>query len=260
MKKKLFLMFIGILLINSGCEKQNSSIQKDEKLEGVNINITTTQKKEEIKVTTTKKESEEQVDNISETQKEEAIIDNKEEVIESTNNVQVMKFNNETELLNYVNEIPNTLSNYINKENLNAAKDFAIEKFIQIVDFLCYDKELGGIKFSELTDSAKKEVINIFNKIDGMIENKFPDYKETIKQKTGETYDYISNIVITKKQQLENYIENKVGKENYEEFKQELEEVNEDTKETLEMIKDAGSKIGTTIKEKYENLRENYSN
>lgn len=166
-------------------------------------------------------------------------------------------FNNESELVSYVQDIPSNVENYINKENVERAKDYAIDKFIQIVDFICYDQEIGGIKFSELTDSAKKDVIKVYETLDGMINNKFPNYKETIKDKTGNAYEYIKNIVIDKKQKLENYIISTIGSDKYAQLQEGIKEVNQDTKDTINDIKEEGSKAWQKIKDKYENFREN---
>lgn len=166
-------------------------------------------------------------------------------------------FNNESELVSYIQEVPNDVQTYINKENATKAKDYAVDKFIQIVDFICYDEEIGGIKFSDLTDSAKKDVIKTYETLDQLVENKFPGYKETIKDKTGKAYDYVKNIIVTKKQELENYIESTVGSDNYQLFQDELDEVNQDTKDTIDDIKEEGSKAWQKVKEKYEEFREN---
>ena len=53
--------------------------------------------------------------------------------------------------------------------------------FITIVDFLFYDKEIGGYRFSELTNKAKLQVIKIALSIDHKIDQYFPGYKDTIK-------------------------------------------------------------------------------
>lgn len=55
--------------------------------------------------------------------------------------------------------------------------------FVNVVDFLFYDKEFKGYKFSELKDDAKLKIINFALKIDNKINEYFPGYKETLKDK-----------------------------------------------------------------------------
>ncbi len=61
--------------------------------------------------------------------------------------------------------------------------------FIKVVDFLFYDGELGGVKFNELKDDTKLELMKIFYSIDDKINSYYPDYKEIISRKTGKIYD-----------------------------------------------------------------------
>lgn len=62
-------------------------------------------------------------------------------------------------------------------------KDKAKNAFTTIVDFLFYDSEIKGYTFSELTSSAKLKIIKIALSIDNKIDELFPDYKNTIKEK-----------------------------------------------------------------------------
>ena len=62
-------------------------------------------------------------------------------------------------------------------------KDKAKNAFTTIVDFLFYGTEIKGYTFSELTSSAKLKIIKIALSIDNKIDEFFPDYKNTIKEK-----------------------------------------------------------------------------
>ena len=79
------------------------------------------------------------------------------------------------------------LSYFENEEknitNSSSLKDKAKTTFINIIDFIFYDKEIKGYTFKEITSSAKLKIIDIALKVDNKIDSYFPDYKENIKDK-----------------------------------------------------------------------------
>ena len=58
------------------------------------------------------------------------------------------------------------------------------ETFIQFVDFIFYGGQIKGYTFDELSDAGKAKVIYYTLKVDGSIDEKWPDYKEKISDKT----------------------------------------------------------------------------
>lgn len=68
--------------------------------------------------------------------------------------------------------------------------------FIELVDFLFYDGTIRGKTFSSLSNSAKLKVLKIAFVIDSKIEEKFPDYKESIKNVSSFVYDKFREKVI----------------------------------------------------------------
>lgn len=68
--------------------------------------------------------------------------------------------------------------------------------FIELVDFLFYDGTIRGKTFSSLSNSAKLKVLKIAFLIDTKIEEKFPDYKESIKSTSSFAYDKFREKVI----------------------------------------------------------------
>ena len=71
-----------------------------------------------------------------------------------------------------------------NEPALEPATNFQNEAdgFVTVVDFLFYDKEIGGYTFNQLTNSAKLQVIKIALSIDHKIDEYFPNYKDSIKK------------------------------------------------------------------------------
>lgn len=68
--------------------------------------------------------------------------------------------------------------------------------FIELVDFLLYDGTIRGKTFSSLSNSTKIKVLKIAFLIDTKIEEKFPDYKESIKSASSFAYDKFREKVI----------------------------------------------------------------
>ena len=90
----------------------------------------------------------------------------------------------EVDIINYTNTLDEAIDN-----DDSSIKDKLKDNFITIVDFIFYDKEIKGYKFSQLTNSAKLKVINTALKIDKKIDEYFPGYKESISDKYKQIKD-----------------------------------------------------------------------
>lgn len=73
-------------------------------------------------------------------------------------------------------------------------KEVCKQKFISAVDFIFYDKEINGVRFSTLKTSAKAKIVYYTLLMDSKIEAKFPDYKNNL----GEKYIDIKAKLIAK--------------------------------------------------------------
>ncbi len=62
-------------------------------------------------------------------------------------------------------------------------REKAKNTFTTIIDFIFYDKEVNGYTFHGLTNSAKLKIVSLALKIDHSIDQHFPNYKDTIKDK-----------------------------------------------------------------------------
>lgn len=82
----------------------------------------------------------------------------------------------EEELIVSLNNEQNNITTTTVKENVKST-------FINIVDFIFYNKEIKGYTFDELTLNAKLKVVKIGLTIDNKIDQYFPDYKDFIKDK-----------------------------------------------------------------------------
>jgi len=60
------------------------------------------------------------------------------------------------------------------------------KNFVTLIDFIFYKGTIKGKTFEELSDKAKAKIIYYVLLIDGKIDNKWPNYKKTIKDKTDD--------------------------------------------------------------------------
>lgn len=77
-----------------------------------------------------------------------------------------------------INEIQTKLTNIERNKNNKNFGETAKEYFISAVDFIFYDKDIKGVYFKDLSNKAKLSVIKIALKIDNIIDNYYPGYKE----------------------------------------------------------------------------------
>ena len=91
-------------------------------------------------------------------------------------------FQNEAEVISYFSNQEDYLKTaQVNQEN-PTIRERIKNGFVTVVDFLFYDKEIGGYTFNQLTNSAKLQVIKIALSIDHKIDEYFPNYKDSIKK------------------------------------------------------------------------------
>lgn len=115
-------------------------------------------------------------------------------------------------ILDYFHELGDSVKDSINTEEfLEKGKMY----FIYCVDFLFYDGEIKGIKFSDMTDTARQQLLCDITFIDTLICSKFPDYKETISDGAGAIYDKASEIIKDGSQNIKDFSREKLGYENY---------------------------------------------
>ena len=95
----------------------------------------------------------------------------------SNNNIEDNNNITEDDVVNYVTLLEKEVES---ESNLEKFKTKFKDGFITIIDFIFYDTEIKGYKFSDLTNSAKIKIIDSALKIDNKIEEYIPNYKESI--------------------------------------------------------------------------------
>ena len=105
----------------------------------------------------------------------------KKTTVSTTKKTTTAKKDKDTAVLDYVESVNNDANKVSGSDATFGQK--VKTNFIKIVDFIFYDTEINGVKWSELTASAKAKVVYYTLKIDNKIDEKFPNYKENISNK-----------------------------------------------------------------------------
>ena len=190
--------------------------------------------------------------------KEEIKIDRK---LNDNENKKTIKNDNYNEKDNIViDELNNTLKNIEESTQDENFKDKASSTFISIVDFLFYDGTIKGISFDELTEKGKEKVLEISSKIDVKLEEKCPGYKEKISNSTSKAYQKASKIIKKGAKNINDFAKSALGDENYQAIIDAKDELVKYSKESLNYVTGAGSKVFNNTKEKLNEWYQNFKN
>lgn len=159
-----------------------------------------------------------------------------------------------------INEMDNTLNSIDAERSSSNFSDKAKATFITIVDFLFYDGTIKGITFNELTDDGKQKVLEIANKIDIKLEEVSPGYKDKISSTTSNAYNKASEIIKSGASSLNNFAKEKLGDENYNSIIDAKDELVKYSKNALNLVGSAGSKIFSSTKDKLNDWYQNFKN
>ncbi len=159
-----------------------------------------------------------------------------------------------------INEMNDTLNSIIKESSSSNFSDKAKATFISIVDFLFYDGTIKGVTFNELTDEGKQMVLELANKIDVKLEEKVPGYKEKISSTTSNAYNKASEIIKNGASSLNSFAKEKLGDENYNSIIDAKDELAKYSKNALNLVGSAGSKIFSNTKDKLNEWYQSFKN
>ena len=159
-----------------------------------------------------------------------------------------------------INEMDNTLNSINTESSSSNFSDKAKATFISIVDFLFYDGTIKGVTFNELTDAGKQKVLELANKIDVKLEEKAPGYKDKISSSTSSAYNKASEIIKNGASSLNSFAKEKLGDENYNSIIDAKDELVKYSKNALNLVGSAGSKLFSSTKDKLNDWYKNFKN
>lgn len=157
---------------------------------------------------------------------------------------------NEDTIISYFETEINTLS-LSSDSNDTSIKSRAKNTFTNIIDFIFYDKEINGYTFSSLTNTAKLKIIKLALTLDNIIDNKFPDYKDTIKDK----YTDIKGSLAIKYLEVLSNLCSAVGENTCNQAKEDFNNMKNSFGFTWDLIKELASSGSSKIKDFYEKWR-----
>ncbi len=108
--------------------------------------------------------------------------------------------------------------------------------FISIVDFIFCGGGVNGIKFNDLTEETKKNILNTANQIDELINKSFPNYKEDINNKTDDIYNKASNIIKNSIDDINELTKEKLSEDDYNILMEVKDELSYYTTSTFDII------------------------
>lgn len=149
-----------------------------------------------------------------------------------------------------VNVLSDIKSSY---DNLNVSEK-SKEKFIELVDFIFYGKEINGVTFDSLKNNVKLKIIYYTLLIDNKIEQKYPNYKEKLNLKyQNAKYKLIASYLDFSTNVCKN------SKDNCKQVKSDFNDLKQSFSLTWDLIKNcfeyASNKTTTTLKNWYEIYR-----
>lgn len=166
----------------------------------------------------------------------------------------------EVQTIQYFENSYQKVEEYVNSDNFESVKDKLNDIFISTVDFVFYGKEINGITFNDLTEETKMQILKILEKIDNAIETKKPNYKVVIKDKSSDLYENISEKVSRGLTYTDDFLEEKIGEQRYQNIKDATSEFGNDVKEitveAFEGAKELTKKGISSIKKWYEDKRD----
>ncbi len=125
--------------------------------------------------------------------------------------------------------------------------------FINVVDFIFYDGKINGVTFNELSDKGKEKVLKLANEIDTKIEEKVPNYKDTISDNTKNAYKEASNIIKKGSNSLDTFMKEKLSEESYNAIIDAKDDLIYYTNNAISYIKENGGKVVNDIKDRLSN-------
>lgn len=183
-----------------------------------------------------------------ETINEETIQENQTATQESINT-------NDENILTYCYEVEEEIKTYLESEEVSETKEMIADRFIILVDFLFYDTKINGVTFDELSDDTKEKIKEITSNLLAKICTKYPDFSNTVEEKYKELkpkvsfkFDQMTDYLGEKYEASLKKIEEVIGTENYNNFKEGKDDMKESFQETYESTK-------TYVKDWYEEFR-----
>lgn len=164
----------------------------------------------------------------------------------------------EEEFTSYIATIDQDVTTITSKANPTPKEEKTLTNtFITLTDFIFYGGEIKGRTFASLTEGAKQQVIELYEKIDAKIETAFPGYKEKIQSTTTKTYYNVKDKLVDLKDSLLTKYKEEIGEERYNDqvdtFNESKETMKDSFTPVIDKVVDGSKKVYETTKNKLDN-------
>ena len=263
-KKGLTCILLSGFILISGCSNARKIAldSKKESFEHSSFETTTESYTDDTTQATTESYTDDTTQATTESYIEDTTETTTEPYIEDTTEATTEPYtDNDNIVIDSFNSLNNKIDEFLNSDNVNDIKQTSKEIFITIVDFIFYDGEIKGVTFDQLTDSGKQRILEIASNIDNKIENKFPNYKDTISNTAKDAFNKASSLIKKGANNIKEFSKEKLGEDNYNKIIEAKNEFIFYTKNAIEIIGDFGSDIFEDgkeyIKEWYDKFKGN---
>ena len=183
-------------------------------------------------------------------EKEEKQEKNEQEIKENSLLSDTKETTKEEEVVSYVSNVEARIENMNVDSTDTTMKEKLENTFITLTDFIFYDGTIKGMTFDELTDTAKQEILDLYETIDSKIESYFPHYKENITSSAKKGY----TTTVTKAKKLKDEIITKyketIGEEEYNNVVSNIEKDKNRFQDAYTPYVEKGKEIGSQAIEK----------
>lgn len=155
-------------------------------------------------------------------------------------------------ILGHFEQIGNGIKNSVDTD---ALLENGKKYFVYCVDFLFYDGEINGIKFCDLTDMAKQQLLRDITTIDSLICSKFPNYKESIGEYTGAAYNKAFEVIKAGSSNIRDFSKDKLGEDNYDKISEVKDMFIQQTIDDFNQFTDILDQGKQYLKDLYEGLK-----
>ena len=178
------------------------------------------------------------------------------EVDENSNSSEITS----DDLVNYMEGIELRVDDIVSKDDVSEKDENVLRNtFITITDFIFYDCEIKAKKFSDITDSCKEKILDIYIKIDSKIESRFPNYKEKIKNTSKKVYSNVIDGAKKLRDEIKNKYKDYVGEDKYNGTSELYEDSKQDIKDVYDVYKPYVEEGKEKAKSAYESAKEKLS-
>lgn len=113
-------------------------------------------------------------------------------------------------ILEYFDTILTDVIKTSERENVDIYRESIIQAVSYLSDFIFFDYELLGIKFTDITTETKASAIVTYVEIDKRVEQMYPGYKDELGDKYDTIKQFFENLYeYNKKEAVINYLESK---------------------------------------------------